>query len=231
MRTSTPNENCDVSTISGGELDGPHARDLNEFDVFVRQQDALSILRKVLSNGEESIQSILSVDKEFGWTSNFGGLSLKPGTDTVPVYCIQERRRQIKYIDRSEITKSEHLLPYWKVLVPEAASDGGQKLPDIVLGKPWIAPADSACTQSFLFFYVSSEEQAKSLESYYRTRFFRFLVSLRKTTQHAPKATYAWVPIQSWDQVWTDEILCEKYGLTEDERRYIDSVVKPMEEE
>ena len=231
LRTSTPNDACEVKTVSSGKINGPHLLQLDEFDVFVRQQEALSILRKVLSKNEESIRGILSVDKEFGWTSNFKGLSLAPSNNSIPVYCIQERKRQIKFIDRSEVKKSEHLLPYWKVMVPEAASDGGQKLPDIVLGKPWIAPAGSACTQSFLFFYVSSEDQAHSLASYYRTRFFRFLVSLRKTTQHAPKATYTWVPIQSWDQEWTDEKLFDKYGLTEEEVRYINSAVKPMEDD
>lgn len=230
LRSSTPNIACEFSTVVAKVVDGPHERHLDEFDVLVRQHKALSILRKVLALKETSIQDILSVDKEFGWTSNFKGLSKSPTDTSVPVCCIQERKRQVKYIDRKNVTKSAHLLPYWKVLVPEAASDGGQKLPDIVLGKPWIAPAGSACTQSFLFFFVNTEEEARSLASYYRTRFFRFLVSLRKTTQHAPKATYSWVPIQSWDREWTDAELYAKYGLTDEEIAFIESIVRPMED-
>ncbi|MCD4549185.1 Eco57I restriction-modification methylase domain-containing protein [Schaalia sp. lx-260] len=231
LRTSTPNDSCSVTTVTAGLVDGPHERDLSEFDVFVRHYKALSILRKVLTASEESIQNILSVDKEFGWTSNFKGLSKTRTHTSVPVYCIQERMRQIKYIDRAEVCKSEHLLSYWKVLIPEAASDGGQRLPDIVLGKPWIAPSGSACTQSFLFFYVDTEAEARSIESYYRTRFFRFLVSLRKTTQHAPRATYTWVPMQTWDHEWTDEELYAKYGITDEEIAFIESIVRPMEDE
>ena len=231
LRSSTPNIACEFSTVVAKAVDGPHERHLDEFDVLVRQHKALSILRKVLALKETSIQDILSVDKEFGWTSNFKGLSKSPTDTSVPVYCIQERKRQVKYIDRKYVTKSAHLLPYWKVLVPEAASDGGQKLPDIVLGKPWIAPAGSACTQSFLFFFVNTEEEARSLASYYRTRFFRFLVSLRKTTQHAPKATYSWVPIQLWDREWTDAELYAKYGLTDEEIAFIESIVRPMEDD
>lgn len=231
LRSSTPNVACEFSTVVAKVVDGPHERHLDEFDVLVRQHKALSILRKVLALKETSIQDILSVDKEFGWTSNFKGLSKSPTGTSIPVYCIQERKRQVKYIDRKSVTKSAHLLPYWKVLVPEAASDGGQKLPDIVLGKPWIAPAGSACTQSFLFFFVNAEDEARSLESYYRTRFFRFLVSLRKTTQHAPKASYSWVPMQSWDREWSDEELYTKYELTDDEIAFIESVVRPMEDD
>jgi site-specific DNA-methyltransferase (adenine-specific) len=79
-----------------------------------------------------------------------------------------------------------------------------------------------------MFFYMNSEAEAKSLQSYFTTRFFRFLVSLRKITQNAFRSTYKWVPIQTWDRVWTDEALYEKYGLTADEIAYIESVIKPM---
>lgn len=80
-----------------------------------------------------------------------------------------------------------------------------------------------------MFFYMSSELEARSLQSYFTTRFFRFLVSLRKITQNAFRSTYEWVPVQTWDREWTDEELYEKYGLTQDEIEYIESVIKPME--
>ncbi len=102
-------------------------------------------------------------------------------------------------------------------------------MPHQILGKPLIAPSPSVCTQSFLFFSVASENEAQSVQSYYMTRFFRFLVSLRKITQHATHATYQWVPMQTWDRIWTDEMLYEKYGITPDEQAYIESMIRPME--
>lgn len=229
LRRASESRSCNVTTVRGGVAEGPVPRQLDEFDVLVRDARGLEILRKVTAHKERSVQTILSVDKEFGWTSNFNGLSKTPTkNDDVPVYCIQERQRQVKYIKRSEVTKSRDLLPYWKVMVPKAASDGGKTLPDIVLGKPWIAVNDSACTQSFLFFRLNTEEECKSFESYYRTRFFRFLVSLRKTTQDATRATYKWVPMQSWDRIWDDSSLYLKYGITDSEAAYIESMVRPM---
>ena len=73
-----------------------------------------------------------------------------------------------------------------------------------------------------------SEMVANSLQSYVQTRFFRFLVSLRKITQHALRSTYSWVPQQTWDRTWTDAELYEKYGITKDEQSYIESQVRPM---
>ena len=137
-------------------------------------------------------------------------------------------KRGVGYIEREKVTKSSHLIDYWKVMVPQAFN-GGDALPHQIVGKPLIAPSPSVCTQSFLFFYISSEEEAKSILSYYKTRFFRFLVSLRKITQHATHATYSWVPMQSWDQEWTDEALYEKYGLTDEEIAFVEKIVRPMD--
>ena len=75
-----------------------------------------------------------------------------------------------------------------------------------------------------------SKRAANSFASYYRTRLFRFLVSLRKITQHALRSTYSWVPQQSWDRVWTDELLYEKYGITKNQIAFIDSMIRPMSE-
>ena len=75
---------------------------------------------------------------------------------------------------------------------------------------------------------VSSLKAANSLQSYYTTRFFRFLVSVRKITQHATHSTYVWVPMQTWNRTWTDEALYAKYGITPQEQEYIESQVRPM---
>ena len=74
-----------------------------------------------------------------------------------------------------------------------------------------------------------SEQAAQSFASYYRTRLFRFLVSLRKITQHALRSTYSWVPQQTWDCDWTDEVLYKKYSITKDEITFINSMLRPMD--
>jgi site-specific DNA-methyltransferase (adenine-specific) len=62
-----------------------------------------------------------------------------------------------------------------------------------------------------------------------QTRFFRFLVLLRKNTQHAAKGVYSFVPVQDFSETWNDEKLYKKYGLTRDEIAFIESMVRPME--
>ena len=41
--------------------------------------------------------------------------------------------------------------------------------------------------------------------------------------------TYRFVPLQDFSEEWTDEKLYKKYGLSDEEINYIESMIKPME--
>ncbi len=219
---------CNVTTIRGEE-NIQSIRKLDEFDVFIRDPRSQEILRKVLSKKESSIIDILTADTPFGIATNFDEFREKMQPGDVALHYVRKGKRGIGFMKRESISKNAHIVDKWKVLIPEAGSDGGQKIPDSVLGKPWLSAPPSVSTQSFLAFWVESKEEAESLESYIRTKFFRHLVSLRKLTQHALRSTYTWVPMQKWDKKWTDEMLYKKYKLTEEEVSYIEAVIRPME--
>lgn len=223
---------CKVTTIRNGEKSKPLERQLDEFDILVRDAAALPILRKVQAGTPDSINNILARDKEFGWTSNFRDFHKSPAQGRVPIHYIHSMKRQVGYIERSKVTKSSNLVDTWKLLVPKVGSGREREKNgvDIVLGPSQIAESPSVCTQSFLFFYAETKKQIESIQSYYRTRLFRFLVSLRKITQDATHSTYLWVPMQDWDCEWTDEILYKKYNLTQAEIAYIEAVIRPMED-
>jgi site-specific DNA-methyltransferase (adenine-specific) len=217
---------CEVTTVTGEETIGPTMRDLNEYDILVRDSRGLNILKKVLAAGEPSIIDILSADKEFGWTSNFDGFREDKKPSDVALHYGRAGKRLIGGIARKDVTKSSHLIDKWKVMVSAAYGERGAR-PAMVLGPSFIAESPSVCTQTYLFFYVASKKQAESLQSYLNTRFFRFLVSLRKITQHATRATYTWIPQQAWDRVWTEEALYKKYGLSKADIAHIEASIRP----
>lgn len=219
---------CDVTVVRGDE-ETSSTRQLDEFDVFVRDPRAVGILRKVQEHGEAPITEMLTADTPFGIATNFDAHHAKEQSGDVALYYVRGGKRGVGYVPRKTIKKNAHLLDNWKVLTPKAGSDGGQKIPDSVLGKPWLCPPPSAATQTFLALYVDTEDEARSVESYYRTKFFRLLVSLRKITQDALKPMYAWVPQQTWDRTWTDEELYKKYELSQEEIDYVEMVIRPME--
>ena len=220
---------CAITSISGDEVVGPFERSLDEFDILVRDSRALSILKKVLALQEVSITSVLSADKEFGWTSNFTGFHDKQKPGDIIFHYNRSGKRLVGWIARKDVKKSTHLIDTWKVLVPAAYGERGAR-PAKILGPTLVAFSPSVCTQTYLFFTVHDQNEADSLNAYLKTRFFRFLVSLRKITQHATRATYTWVPIQTWDRLWTDEALYKKYDITDDEISLINSMIRSMGE-
>jgi site-specific DNA-methyltransferase (adenine-specific) len=220
---------CEVTTVRGNDQLGPVSRRLNEYDVFVRDSSALAILDKVLSHNEPSMADVLSARTAFGVVSNFSGYHEKPAKTRVRYYATSPTGRIEAWIDRAQATHNLDSIDKWKAMIPKAGSDGGQKIPDVVLGKPWVAQPPSICTQSFLFVSVDNERSARSVCSYYRTKFLRFLVSQRKITQDTTSQSYLWVPQLPWDREWTDSQLYERYGFSKDDIAFIESVIKPME--
>ena len=55
------------------------------------------------------------------------------------------------------------------------------------------------------------------------------MMSLIKNTQNISKGVFGFVPIQDFSKPWTDEELYAKYGLTDEEIAFIESMIKPME--
>ncbi len=227
---SQHNGDCSTTLVRDGQTFGPHKRRLDEFDILVRDARGLPILRKVLARKEPSLTELLSADKEFGMTSNFGGFRSTAAKGDIAVYYNDKGKRRIGWMERDEVPKSRHLIDTWKLLVPQAGSGREREKSgvDLVLGPTLIAAPPSVCTQTYLFVFVNDEGAAASVQSYLRTRFARFLISLRKITQHATRSTYTWVPQQAWDRAWTDADLYEKYGITEDEQASIESLIRPM---
>ena len=96
--------------------------------------------------------------------------------------------------------------------------------------KPIIGIPQSACTETYIMNGpYRSEEEATNAFSYIKTKFFHFMLGLKKNTQHTTKAVYQFVPIQDFSKPWTDEELYKKYNLSQEEIDFIESMIKPME--
>ncbi len=230
---SEHNGDCAVTTVRGGIETGPHERNLNEFDVFIRDVRAVDILRKVLAYGEPAFSDIVSPRDPFGpaLSSNFKDYRAKPNKGDLQIHLNIGTKRETAWVSPHYVTKSDHLVGAWKVLIPKAGSGREREKSgvDLVLGPPLVAAPGSVCTLTYVVAGpIASKAEADSVHSYLRTRFARFLVSLRKISQDAPRGVYAFVPQQSWSEKWTDEKLYERYGITDEEVTFIESMIRPM---
>jgi site-specific DNA-methyltransferase (adenine-specific) len=98
--------NCAVTSVRAKETQGPFSRKLDEYDIFVRDGRAISILHKVLSRGEPPINTLLTRDTAFGLASNYEGFEKQPGKGSISLYYIRRMKRAVGHIARDKITKS-----------------------------------------------------------------------------------------------------------------------------
>jgi len=226
---------CECVYHRNGATIGPRSRDLDEFDVFVRDKRAVDILHKVLAKGERSFEELVSGDTPFGLATNFADYvqDAAPKAGQVRLYANVGTRRVRGATSRKAINKNTHLIHVWKLFLPVAGSGRERERSgvDLVLGPSIVGEPGSVCTQTYLVAGpLDSKDEAHSVESYLQTRFARFLVSLRKPAQHAFRGMYRWVPVQTWNGDWTDAKLYKKYGIAAEERAFIESMIRPMGE-
>ncbi|MGB8022242.1 MAG: Eco57I restriction-modification methylase domain-containing protein [Candidatus Nanopelagicales bacterium] len=225
---------CENTYHRSESVVGPCVRDLDEFDVFVRDSRALGILRKVLAFDERPFSELVSGDTPFGLATNFQGYArdAEPGDGEVLLYANVGTKRVRGAVSRAAISKNKHLIDTWKVLLPKTGSGRERERSgvDLVLGPSILAGPGSVCTQTYLVVGpLDSKAAAASVESYLRTRLARFLVSLRKPSQDVFRSMYGWVPQQAWDRSWSDDELIAKYGLTDIEVPFLESTIRPMD--
>jgi site-specific DNA-methyltransferase (adenine-specific) len=218
--------NCKVSTSKKGEIISQMTRPLLEkgCDTFIRYNEAISILNKVRKFNESSLKDKISSRKPFGLDTTFKGKS-KNFENSVILY----QNGGIGYIEQSQIKSNSNIVKYFKTLIPPLGS-GSDSFPHPILGRPFVAEPNSACTETYLVAGVfDTKIKAENLASYLSTKFLRFLVLLNKPTQHATSKVYTFVPDQDFNQEWTDQKLYEKYQLSKDEIAFIDSLIRPMD--
>jgi site-specific DNA-methyltransferase (adenine-specific) len=76
---------------------------------------------------------------------------------------------------------------------------------------------------------LASQTEAESVLSYLSCKLTRLLILLHKPSQDTTRKVYTFVPTQDWSKLWTDEDLYAKYGLSDDEIAFIESIVRPMD--
>lgn len=207
-------------------------------DVFIRFNEGVSILKKIMAVETGQTDSLLLPDdkrfdllvssrKPFGLETTFQGKPTKAKTDLL-VY----QNGGVGYTPRSSISAGESLIDKWKIFAGYAAPGTGNKdtYPHRIISTPFLGEPGSISSETYLAIGpFDSKSEAENALSYLTCRLTRLLILLHKPSQHVTRKVYAFVPVQDWAKTWTDAELYNRYGLTDGEIEFIESVVRPMD--
>ena len=201
-------------------------RFLNEYDIIVQDNNALSLLKKVLKASSKFVSQTCLSRKPFGLRSNFSDFK-ESG-----VKCIAIKQTEY-FVDPHAFTDNNNALHMWKVCTSKATSEGNitsnKSGAMSVATNFFILEPDSICTETYLVVNkFPTRKEAENFILYMKTKFFRFMLLLRLATQNISKDSFGWCPLLNYSESWTDKELSEHFNLTRQEVAYIESKIKTI---
>ena len=204
-------------------------RALNEYDVFVRSNYAIHILRKIALLKEEKLTSSVLSSNPFGFRTYVRGKSL-PFEGCVTLITSEGQG----YVRRSDIERNTNAVDCYNVIMTRAMSGGNKPSSTgnyqvIPATKRVILPGE-ICAETYICIGLFKDfNSANNLSKYLSTKFVRFLMLQALTSIMISQSSFQFVPLQDFSRPWTDADLYAKYNLTEEEIAYIEKLIKPME--
>ena len=201
-------------------------RNLDESEVLIRHQEELSIMNKVQKEDQSYFSSTVFSQKPFGLRTY-----VKP---------LEQGDIKLRYnggigpYNSDLVTVNKELIGKWKIitscLTAEHAGETDKNGQKRIFSTLEILEPGTICTETYMLLNAfDNQQECINMLQFLKTRFVRAMVAMVTATQHLSKANFRFVPLQDFTRSWTDADLYEKYGLTEDEVSFIESMIKPME--
>lgn len=155
--------------------------------------------------------------------------------DCIKMLAKGKSERIYRYIRRDYLQYNDYIDTY-NVSLPESNGVGSFE----AFSSPLITPPKTGVTDTFISIGIfTNEVEATNALQYIKSKFVRALLGIKKVTQHNPKDTWDFVPMQDFtehsDIDWSvsvaeiDKQLYAKYKLSPDEISFIETMIKPME--
>lgn len=231
LRDRQYNGLCEYTNVHNRESSSA-LRDLNEFDIFIRRNEAVSIIHKVLNKGEKKLSENggCSPQTPYGFLSNYEGNNEKNNQDdcellTSKGWCFVKRDNVTKYTETIDMYK-----PMFSKLSCEHAGNPDKNGMYRVMSRMELLKPNQICSQSYLIACPTYDKnKAINVFQYLKTKFVRFLMLQTLVGMNISTSNFRFVPMQDFTKPWTDEELYKKYDLSQEEINFIESMIKPME--
>lgn len=222
---------CEYTNINN-QTQSTAMRNLNEHNIFIRRNEAVSIIHKILSKGEHKLSEIggCSPQTPYGFLSTFVGNEKRKNPADCEIlsskgWMYVERNKVQKYVDTIDLYK-----PMFSKLSCEHAGNPDKNGMYRVLSRMELLTPGQICTQSYLIACPTKDKtEAENTYNYLRTKFVRFLILQTLVGMNISISNFIFVPWLDFSKSWSDDELYERYNLTQEEIDFIESMIKPME--
>ncbi|HOH98433.1 MAG TPA: Eco57I restriction-modification methylase domain-containing protein [Candidatus Cloacimonadota bacterium] len=221
--------NCEfVSNVNG--VSNTKFRDLDEYEIIIRDNVGINVIRKVLSKKEAMMSDIVLSVSPFGLRSFIRGQQNSFEGSLTLISSSGE-----SYIDNDLVSKNKEKIEHYKVCVgylnPDRAgvNNAADGKINVTTKQKILCPREVVTETYIIPFSSENRVLVENCAGYLRTKFARFLISLTLTSMHITQRNFSFVPIQDFNEPWTDEKLYKKYKLSQEEIDFIESMIRPME--
>ena len=222
------NGQCEVYNVSGGDVKSCISRSLCEYDVFIRDNNAINIIRKTRAISKDSLDKCVNSRNCFSLISSEKGHATQQNGD----YSLLSLDGK-SFISKGKVVDKENIANKYKVIITKAMSGGNKPSSEgdyVVVSSLQILFPNEVCTETYLVLDTfNTQNEAANMVSYVKTKFFRFMLLQSLTSINISKDKFQFVPLQDFSHPWTDEMLYKKYGLDDKEIAFIENMIRPME--
>lgn len=226
--SSSYNGPCEYVNVFNGQ-ETKSLRKMNEYKVFPRYNQSISLINAAKQYGEKTLSPMISTQTPFGFITTYRG-SEKDFPEAIKLYS----SGGVTYVRKEDISRHKEWIEKYKVVFSKATCEHAGT-PDKtgryrVFSTMKLLLPNEVCTQSYLVGGVFDKQaEADNYMSYLKTAFVRALMLPTLTSQDISADKFQFVPLQDFSKPWTDEELYKKYGLTDEEVAFIESMIRPME--
>lgn len=220
---------CYVRNMSSqGSVDD--SRNLDEYPIFIRSNDAVHVLRKVLSQETHFMDDSVLSQKPFGFRTYARGEE-KPFPGAIKLLT----SKGWGYVKRSEVEKNAEGIDKYKVICGRLVPSNGEL--DVkpgegyrVMTNPQLLLPGEINTETYITLGIfDTEEEAINFQNYIREKLPRFLLRQAVSSVNINREVFKFVPHLDFHIAWTDEMLYKKYNLTEEEIQVVESTIRDFD--
>lgn len=220
---------CCVSTHAGTAV-STISRKLNEHDIFVRDNIGLEIVKKIQKETDDFMDKGVLQLAPFGLRTFVRGEML-PFENSIKVLSSEG----YGWVSKDDITRNADKVDKFKVIIGRLVPSNGEVGIDPSKGYkaitcPQIVQSNEVVTETYLVCAtLDTEREAINCAEYLKLKLPRFLLRLTYSSMNVNRANFIFAPNQDFTKSYTDAELYDKYNLTESERNYIETLIRPME--